>query len=1193
MRRQRYGLMACLMVGATRAAPQDKILVVDIRDAQPVRSDGPTLMAVQVCVGIMNRNDTVVGSAYGIWDQPDLDWLQKIRGISNPTYTSPQDFIQLCLDEVVQGRYIHYDYKTQQALLPNLVTLAGVLDAVPLVENPTSATTAATMVFDAEKEFGGFSPHDATSYMFENYASQTTAMAKMNPGYQYTKKHSLDPPLTGFPHLTSVDFIAKEKLFNIFLPGGCIPLTRDHTLMEKMVQKNQDITSHWEQPIIVYGYDDNDFGTGVGDPFEAETNCVKEHNMGQISTHFVPNLSWFSRMPPITEPLVQNPSPPPGNYNSSKTYIALVMGDGDSFNKLRERNLDWVKQRVAYCKDASRKRNCFPISWTMNQHAAHVAPEQLNWFYEQAKITGQDFFLLPPSGHLYAYPAMMHDNDQDTYVSKTAEGAHLLNTTGTVDWEFSLTWERALHTYYPKLAHNNTMKGVFAVNVPFNIPTFVFADHEFYKIIEGGLVLFKPREWRGASGHTDIPFGGKSYLSEKDMADEINKYPAGTVTYIYVTSDGGATLDNVYNMVGYLEDHVEVVNHEIVTQMALQKSATLGEAGEDFAMGGLHPTDAEDGKGAIASTNQMDSQVLEEPPLIMVLDLRGVDSPTVLAIQVCVGLFNRNEAVAGAAYTVWEDRDLDWLREIESIESPKFTPIGDFLAMCLTTVAKGYIHFNYYKQRVVVPNLVTLAGALDGVPLIETDATLVLIKEANAKMLLHAEQVFDGFSAYDATKYMFEHYARNTTTMSKSDPGYDYSESILHPPLTNSPHLQLADYIVKEKLFNFFLLNGCVSYTKEHSLMQTMTRHGHPNTTQWPQPITVLGYDDVAFGAPGDPFEAETLCVKGHNMGQVATDTASGLSFFSRKPPIDKPLQQNPYPKEEYDEATTYVAFVIGDGDNVGMMKGRNYPWVQHRLAYCGNQSIANNCFPISWTVSPHLLKLAPDLLEWYYEQGKKTGQDYFLLPPSGYLYAYPSLMQEGDQGTFVQKTENAARLLNSSGTVDWECAMTWKRAINKFFPRYARNGVIKGLFAVNVPFNLNVWAFNSDEFYKIIHKNDSADGFVKDDDSAVVLFRPREWRGTSGKSDIPFGKKNNLTEKDMANEISGYPKGTVCYIYLTSDGGADLHSLYKLVPLLGNHVKVVNHEVATDLAVQRSKKMEGPVGSRGHLRHDPRPMDH
>ena len=33
--------------------------------------------------------------------------------------------------------------------------------------------------------------------MFDNYANQTTGLAKMNPGYTDMEKHPFNPPLTG------------------------------------------------------------------------------------------------------------------------------------------------------------------------------------------------------------------------------------------------------------------------------------------------------------------------------------------------------------------------------------------------------------------------------------------------------------------------------------------------------------------------------------------------------------------------------------------------------------------------------------------------------------------------------------------------------------------------------------------------------------------------------------------------------------------------------------------------------------------------------------------------------------------------------------------------------------------------------------------------------------------------------------
>jgi len=594
---------------------------------------------------------------------------------------------------------------------------------------------------------------------------------------------------------------------------------------------------------------------------------------------------------------------------------------------------------------------------------------------------------------------------------------------------------------------------------------------------------------------------------------------------------------------------------------------------------------------------------------IIVLDLRQgsddgrLDTPTLLAVQACAGLSNRNGSTTGAVYTVWDT--LDWFHEIEHNKNPPFMPIHDFLVQCYQTVGR-YIHYNYETQHAIIPNIITLASVLDAIPLIQNDgpATTAATPAAYShqmKLVFDAETKFAGFTPYDATSYMFQHYASKTTGMAKMDPGYDYSHK--SPRVTKQPNLRLADYIVKQRLFNFFLLDGCIPMTQEHALMEEMVQHHHPNTTQWLQPIAIYGYDDYTVpGIPGSIFEAETTCVKEHNLGQVATAGVPNLSFWSRKPPITTPVVQNRPSasiNENYNASQTYVGFVLGDGDNVAFLRSRNYPWVQERLSKChnnaasttteihSNNNIDKNCFPISWTISPHSLYLLPDILAWYYAQAQKTGHDYFVLPPSGYLYAYPAMMSDDDQISFVSKTIASARLLNTSGMVDWELASTWKTAIHQYFPRFAAvdntdtNNIIRGIFSVNVPFNVPVFAFGRHEFYKIIRDSDDngddsavTTGDSKKEVGATVLFRPREWRGTSGKGNkgVPFSRKQNLSPSEMAAEISQYPKGTVTYLYLTSDGGANLTSLYDMVPYLDNHVQVVDHETLTKFAMEAAK---------------------
>ena len=58
--------------------------------------------------------------------------------------------------------------------------------------------------------------------------------------------------------------------------------------------------------------------------------------------------------------------------------------------------------------------------------------------------------------------------------------------------------------------------------------------------------------------------------------DTCTRYPAGTVTAIYMTSDGGSSnksstkLDQTYELVSMLAGHVEVVNQDVAAKFALE-----------------------------------------------------------------------------------------------------------------------------------------------------------------------------------------------------------------------------------------------------------------------------------------------------------------------------------------------------------------------------------------------------------------------------------------------------------------------------------------------------------------------------------------------------------------------------------------------------------------------------------------------
>jgi hypothetical protein len=360
----------------------------------------------------------------------------------------------------------------------------------------------------------------------------------------------------------------------------------------------------------------------------------------------------------------------------------------------------------------------------------------------------------------------------------------------------------------------------------------------------------------------------------------------------------------------------------------------------------------------------------------------------------------------------------------------------------------------------------------------------------------------------------------------------------------------LVDFVFAERLFAVFLVNGCVDGNPERDLLSDIVGAGH-----WETPLGVYGYNDSWNVLGGYFYEAQTLCLESRNMGAIPTMTQN-LSFFStRGAPITEADVVVPNAPEAitYDPERTYVAFIVGDGDNIAYITSARHDWFVQRVQACRT----GPCPPLTWSISPHLLRLAPDLLRWYYDQSHETGNDYFSLPPSGHFYAYPSSLADEAQVRFAEETERDACILGVSSTVHWDWSGTWRDALRTFLPRYARVGrPIRGIFPVNVPYLAEAFPWWPDErFYEIL---------TGPDGGQVAVFRPRQWRGISDDSNAFF-----LSPARMADEIASYPRGTVTGIYLTSDGGLTLeNSFLALAELLPPHVELVSADTAAALAL-------------------------
>jgi len=542
---------------------------------------------------------------------------------------------------------------------------------------------------------------------------------------------------------------------------------------------------------------------------------------------------------------------------------------------------------------------------------------------------------------------------------------------------------------------------------------------------------------------------------------------------------------------------------------------------------------------------------------LTVVEMAPDTAPAVqLAVQACAGLYNRE--TGGSVYTRRRENDDRWLDELNLTPGKIITDARSFLDTCLADFP-SCVRYDYDSQQHLIPNIITVGAVLGAVPLDEDMGATC------------SNVLFDAVAAFEsrntpclATRYVYDTYVDDTTGWAMLNPGFEVRPETIpelwDPPIVRDVDPFLVDFVFSQKLFVTFLVNGCIGGTEESALLNEMAA-----VNPWPKPIGVYGYANY-WHIGGDIFESQTLCSASRNMGAIPSEVYN-LSFFSTmREPITDPDEIQPNPLEDigYDPDKTYVAFLVGDGDNTAFIMDSRAEWMRQRTEDCAAGE--DSCPPLTWTVSPHLPRLAPDVLKWYYARSHETGKDYFALPPSGHLYALPASMEETSvQDQFVAATERDARLLGTRSTVDWEWLGTWRTAEETFLPRYARKeGAIKGVFPVNVPYMIPIVTWKPGQFFKVIEGQDGG---------KVVLFRPREWRGVDGGGGIlGFEQEFFLTPESMAAELGGYPRGTVAGVYMTSDGGLNLrNSVMELLKFLPEHVALVSADTATRLALEAS----------------------
>ena len=537
-------------------------------------------------------------------------------------------------------------------------------------------------------------------------------------------------------------------------------------------------------------------------------------------------------------------------------------------------------------------------------------------------------------------------------------------------------------------------------------------------------------------------------------------------------------------------------------------------------------------------------------------DVRNVSENTTMAVMSIAGLLNRDTPTV---YTVSNEDDVDWQQLLLANCSYDKVPALDIMKRYFgnqfdTSGRKNVVMYGWNESSFALSSVVTMCGVLDAVPLDEALYNhLVQITPngmKNAFIVLDTRGRWS--SQEEAVNYTVIHALNKTTSMA-----FQQSSDVQHG--------YLVDWIVSQRLFAHYLSDACIPFTENNRILKNLVANA-----PWQKPIRVYGYNsqDPIFG--GDSFEAETNCI--NTMGQVATQYARNLAFLQNLYPINAtaprgsttgPFKQPQTTGKTYDPSKKYVALVYGDMDNIDFVQSFGRQHMQYRSEQCENKK----CFPLSWTMSPNLLEFSPSMIRWYYEMAAKTGgQDSFMMPPSGTLYAYPGMMPSDVQTEFVEQQNFQANLMDSTSSISWEWFFAWDLDFKTYFPRYidARSQqevTSRNFFLNDVPWPIPIpgmWL--KGETYVIF-------GDVSDPSSNVVAFKPAfNWQenGIGGLQ---------LTPEDCAKEIeSTCEVGTVQYVYMIQN-----NPVGKVFQMVGNitdpNIEIVSHADLADLARQKAQR--------------------
>lgn len=305
--------------------------------------------------------------------------------------------------------------------------------------------------------------------------------------------------------------------------------------------------------------------------------------------------------------------------------------------------------------------------------------------------------------------------------------------------------------------------------------------------------------------------------------------------------------------------------------------------------------------------------------------------------------------------------------------------------------------------------------------------------------------------------------------------------------------------------------------------------------------FSAMEKDSICLGWGPDEFINISTLSK-HGISMVAADWSYNLTVLSAFPSL--PITQKSLMKVPIIENVHNVTFIMSDGDNQQWDLGSNYG--SHK--WYGSPDKGK--FNLGWSISPSLFYLAPTVFKLYYESAAHgSNNDYFIVPPSGNGYMYPSKFHKDALLLYINRLNDYMKKVDEKYVAIIDDAAFHN---NELWSKFTIKPNVQGLF------------------YLDYHRHDNYHGEIGwTNNKPIVSCRDLLWDNLESEDELVKNINNrvNLGQIDI-NNANSY---TFVYVHAWSKS---LSNIEKVVNKLKENpkVKVVTPETFIELIKKNVK---------------------